>query len=1166
MVDTIAPDAVDLDSAANVQNTSATTTNREQLAQGIAFDASIVAPTATDIKQIKVVLGGANLDTTNDKLALNVDITLTLTADTTGSNITINGVTGINYTYTAVSKTLVLSQNGGGNLAVAEVKAITEAVALKNTAISPAQGNRTATISYVDGNNNEGASAAATIMVDTIAPDAVDLDSAANVQNTSATTINREQLAQGIAFDASIVAPIATDIKQIKVLIGGTDLDTANDMLLLGLNQDIALNKDAAGNNINVVGLTGLNYTYDLTSKVLTLSKSDDTNFSATEAQQLIHAVKLKNTSASATEGERSATFSYVDEAGNESGSAVATTTVSFSPTLVITDSSLDTISNDAITTFTFAFSDDVLNFTKDDIIITDIGANSAIPLNTTGSSDGTINILGATVTGNSIKAGTGITWGTSGVYSKDGFTGNGSMSFTVVANNKALMAGLSTDNSNNNRDTLDYAIYARDYGQVRIYENNADIGDYGAYDAGDVFTVKRIGTEITYYKNGVLIYKSLTASTATNELHFDSAFANDNTEIKDITIKTEATLGDFTRVSDSEYTLEVTPVANSEGELSVDVAADVAKNGVDQGNIKADTREQKYDLKAPTVESVSVKGTEGDGTTDKTVGLGIGDKIVVTLDMSEVIVLTEATSGTTAYTINFDGTNKQATYDTALNTANSNKMVFSYTIVAGDTNVAGGVQLNAGTIALTGGDTLTDIAGNAAVLNTPTVKGSSRYVLIKQDGTSQQMFIGEVEVMVDGVNVALGKTVTSDAALIHYDNWTPAKIVDGKNGTSEGMATSSAQTDGWVQIDLGQDYKIDNIVVKAVGGGTSAYDRSRVGNFSIFTSSLDYSGSTLSELTANRAVYKVGTTAASAVQTLGVNVPNNDIVIDTTPLTIDLNHDGVVEYTSLSESVAYYDVDGDGKKEHTAWVASQDGLIGFDANSDGKISGREELVLSDYVKGAKTDLEGMAYFDSNQDGNFTQDDKYWADFKVWQDKDGDGISDAGELRTLDEVGISKIELTSDNNKQTLANGDVTEYGQFKIHYTDDTQGIGGDSAFAYQNADKDTVLVTTSENSVLQGNDNADTFVFNYEGVAKVLDFNVLQGDKLDFSNLFDVGDEYNLADFFSINDDGKDVYLVVDIHGTGNFDRPELDVILSGIGTGSVELEALQDSLIVL
>ncbi|NYT26863.1 MAG: discoidin domain-containing protein [Candidatus Thiodubiliella endoseptemdiera] len=599
---------------------------------------------------------------------------------------------------------------------------------------------------------------------------------------------------------------------------------------------------------------------------------------------------------------------------------------------------------------------------------------------------------------------------------------------------------------------------------------------------------------------------------------------------------------------------------------MSVDVAADVAKNGVDQGNIKADTHEQKYDLKAPTVESVSVKGTEGDGTTDKTVGLGIGDKIVVTLDMSEVIVLTEATSGTTAYTINFDGTNKQATYDTALNTANSNKMVFSYTIVAGDTNVAGGVQLNAGTIALTGGDTLTDIAGNAAVLNTPTVKGSSRYVLIKQDGTSQQMFIGEVEVMVDGVNVALGKTVTSDAALIHYDNWTPAKIVDGKNGTSEGMATSSAQTDGWVQIDLGQDYKIDNIVVKAVGGGTSAYDRSRVGNFSIFTSSLDYSGSTLSELTANRAVYKVGTTAASAVQTLGVNVPNNDIVIDTTPLTIDLNHDGVVEYTSLSESVAYYDVDGDGKKEHTAWVASQDGLIGFDANSDGKISGREELVLSDYVKGAKTDLEGMAYFDSNQDGNFTQDDKHWADFKVWQDKDGDGISDAGELRTLDEVGISKIELTSDNNKQTLANGDVTEYGQFKIHYTDDTQGIGGDSAFAYQNADKDTVLVTTSENSVLQGNDNADTFVFNYEGVAKVLDFNVLQGDKLDFSNLFDVGDEYNLADFFSINDDGKDVYLVVDIHGTGNFDRPELDVILSGIGTGSVELEALQDSLIVL
>uniref|UniRef100_UPI0034DEB07B hypothetical protein n=1 Tax=Candidatus Thiodubiliella endoseptemdiera TaxID=2738886 RepID=UPI0034DEB07B len=52
----------------------------------------------------------------------------------------------------------------------------------------------------------------------------------------------------------------------------------------------------------------------------------------------------------------------------------------------------------------------------------------------------------------------------------------------------------------------------------------------------------------------------------------------------------------------------------------------------------------------------------------------------------------------------------------------------------------------------------------------------------------------------------------------------------------------------------------------------------------------------------------------------------------------------------------------------------------------------------------------------------------------------------------------------------------------------------------------------------------------------------------------------------FFSVDDDDKDVHLSVDTHGVGNFDYPELDITLSGIGTGDVGLEVLQDSLVVL
>ena len=52
-----------------------------------------------------------------------------------------------------------------------------------------------------------------------------------------------------------------------------------------------------------------------------------------------------------------------------------------------------------------------------------------------------------------------------------------------------------------------------------------------------------------------------------------------------------------------------------------------------------------------------------------------------------------------------------------------------------------------------------------------------------------------------------------------------------------------------------------------------------------------------------------------------------------------------------------------------------------------------------------------QAAFDSNGDGKLTATDTRWADFRVWQDKNGDGVSDVGELRTLAEAGIASFDL-----------------------------------------------------------------------------------------------------------------------------------------------------------
>lgn len=45
-----------------------------------------------------------------------------------------------------------------------------------------------------------------------------------------------------------------------------------------------------------------------------------------------------------------------------------------------------------------------------------------------------------------------------------------------------------------------------------------------------------------------------------------------------------------------------------------------------------------------------------------------------------------------------------------------------------------------------------------------------------------------------------------------------------------------------------------------------------------------------------------------------------------------------------------------------------------------------------------------------------TAADAAWAEFRVWQDADQDGVTDVGELKTLDQKGFTEIGLTCDDS------------------------------------------------------------------------------------------------------------------------------------------------------
>jgi Ca2+-binding RTX toxin-like protein len=128
-----------------------------------------------------------------------------------------------------------------------------------------------------------------------------------------------------------------------------------------------------------------------------------------------------------------------------------------------------------------------------------------------------------------------------------------------------------------------------------------------------------------------------------------------------------------------------------------------------------------------------------------------------------------------------------------------------------------------------------------------------------------------------------------------------------------------------------------------------------------------------------------------------------------TDPLVIDLNGDGVT-LLGADQSAAHFDYAGDGFREKTGWAAGGDGILVRDLNGDGLIETMPELLAS----ATQNVFQVLKTFDTNNDNKINASDSgIWSSLKVWVDSDGDGITDAGELKTLSSLGITEISLSS---------------------------------------------------------------------------------------------------------------------------------------------------------
>jgi subtilisin-like proprotein convertase family protein len=158
---------------------------------------------------------------------------------------------------------------------------------------------------------------------------------------------------------------------------------------------------------------------------------------------------------------------------------------------------------------------------------------------------------------------------------------------------------------------------------------------------------------------------------------------------------------------------------------------------------------------------------------------------------------------------------------------------------------------------------------------------------------------------------------------------------------------------------------------------------------------------------------------AINAVVTNGLSASmTKNVFID--PLVLDLSGTGV-KLTPIGAGVLF-DIDNSGTQKRTGWTGDGTGLLVVDAG-DGKITNASQLISEYYggqqgSKGAagqrrfKDGFAALASEDKNSDLILDQTDPIWAKLKVWVDANHNGVSDSGELKSLDELGITQFNLT----------------------------------------------------------------------------------------------------------------------------------------------------------
>ncbi|WP_269326187.1 putative Ig domain-containing protein [Chromobacterium piscinae] len=199
-----------------------------------------------------------------------------------------------------------------------------------------------------------------------------------------------------------------------------------------------------------------------------------------------------------------------------------------------------------------------------------------------------------------------------------------------------------------------------------------------------------------------------------------------------------------------------------------------------------------------------------------------------------------------------------------------------------------------------------------------------------------------------------------------------------------------------------------------------------------------------------------------------------NQVYID--PLVLDLSGKGI-GLTSFQSNPVLFDIDHSGTLKRTGWTDGQTGFLAV-ANADGKVTDISQM-FSQYFGGQAGSNGGvgtapyangfaaLAAQDSNKDGVIDANDAIWNSLRVWVDANHDGKVGSGEMKSMADLGITRIDLHAQQTHQVIGGNIVTGTATFvmqgQTHVAADVNLVSDPTGNTFESGQGGTTIHSSS-------------------------------------------------------------------------------------------------------